>query len=159
MTALIIILSILLAVIIVLLLFAVALYLDYTPKKTTNKTIPLQEKEIDLSEQDLWRLRMDDFFEIKEENIILTGTTHNPWGEHKFIVYMNEDDNRIRVNTDFIKVRKGIYKGCTHYDGGLCDKNGEICDTIDKFREFTISEIEQRAYCVWMTEQDSRPVR
>ena len=40
--------------------------------------------------------------------------------------------------------RKGIYKCCTYYDG-------EICDTIDKFREFTISEIEQSAYCVWMT--------
>ena len=87
---------------------------------------------------------MTDFFEIKEENIILTGTTHKPWGEHEFIVYINETNNRIRVNTYFNKVRKGIYKCCTYYDG-------EICDTIDKFREFTISEIEQSAYCVWMT--------
>ena len=151
MTAIIIISSILLAVIVVLLLFAVSLYFDYTPEKTTNKDILLQEKEINLSEQDLFRLRMDDFFEIKEENVLLTGTTHKPWGKYKFIVYINEDDNHIRVNTDFIKVRKGIYKGCTHYDSELRDKNGEICDTIDKLREFTIAEIEQRVYCVWMT--------
>lgn len=88
---------------------------------------------------------MKDYIEIKEENILLNGKTHKPWGEHRFIVYMSENNNRhrIRVNTDFYKISKGIYKCCIYYDRGLCN-------TIDEFRKLPIEVIENQAYGSWM---------
>ena len=61
--------------------------------------------------------------EIKQEDILLTGTTFEPWGNYKFIVYLNEADARqkIRVNTDYYEIKQGIYRCSSYYDRGLCN--------------------------------------
>ena len=69
---------------------------------------------------------MASYIKIKRENIILHGITHNPWGEHRFIVYRNKD-KQIRINTDYYKIKDGIYECCVYYDRGLCH-------TIEEFR-------------------------
>ncbi|MBQ8824425.1 MAG: hypothetical protein IJZ64_04250 [Ruminococcus sp.] len=91
---------------------------------------------------------MKSYIEVKEQNIILTGVTHSPWGKHKFIVYLDENNserNRInvRVSTDYYEVKKGVYECCIYYDRGLCN-------TIDEFRNITIGEIERQAYGSYM---------
>lgn len=88
---------------------------------------------------------MADFFEVEEKNIILYGITHKPLGEHRFIVYLNENHNQycIRVNTDYHEIRSGIYKCCTYYDRGLCN-------TIKEYRSLTVEAIERQAYGSWM---------
>lgn len=93
-------------------------------------------------------IEMKSYIEVKEENIILTGVTHNPLGKHRFIVYLCENNIRrnrinVRVNTDYYEVRKGVYKCCIYYDRGLCN-------TIDEFRDITIGEIEKQAYGSYM---------
>ena len=85
---------------------------------------------------------MASYIKIKRENIILHGITHNPWSEHRFIVYRNKD-KQIRINTDYYKIKDGIYECCVYYDRGLCH-------TIEEFRKLTIEAIEKQAYGSWM---------
>lgn len=92
---------------------------------------------------------MKDFFEIDEKQIILQGTTNPPYGEHKYIAYLNKEDNYIHVNTYYYKVSDNIYKCCTHYDRKLCD-DVKIIRTIEELRETAMKYIETQAYGSWM---------
>ena len=83
--------------------------------------------------------------EIRHEDILLKGTTFEPWGKYKFIVYINENDSRqkIRVNTNYYEIGKGVYCCSSNYDRGLCD-------TIEELRKFPIERIEIQAYGSYM---------
>lgn len=85
-------------------------------------------------------------FEIEEEKILLHGITHAPYGDHRFIVYLHENDagQKIRVNTNYSEVRPGIYKCHKDYDGGLCNTHVEL-------QEFSMERIERNAYNIWMS--------
>ena len=49
-----------------------------------------------------------DYFKIKDDNIILYGSTREPYGSHKFIVYINPKDKNIHVNTEYCKLENNI---------------------------------------------------
>lgn len=84
-----------------------------------------------------------DYFKIKEDNIILHGSTHEPYGRHEFIVYINPKDKSIHVNTEYCKLENDIYKCCVYYDR-------KLCNTIIESRQLTVEIIEKQAYNSWM---------
>lgn len=86
---------------------------------------------------------MKGYFRISESSIILSSITHDPWGNHRYIVYVNENSKIIRVNTYYEKINEAEYECYIYYDKPLCN-------TIDELRKMTIDEIERQAYCAWM---------
>ena len=85
---------------------------------------------------------MSGYFEVKLEDIILSGKTHYPWGSEKYMVYIN-NQKLIRVNTFYREIAEGVYSCCEEYDRPLCN-------SIDELREMTMSAIEKQAYGSYM---------